>query len=722
MNRRDLIKLAASQTAMAALPSAVIASSASAEAENSPAAVTLKNAQFELSLTPRNGFQSKLVHLPTGTLLADGYYSYSFATPHFSEATQDASSVVLRGTTETGIAIQHRFTVDPTASWMEEAVELTNRGAMPLDLHDVRSGFVLPIPVEEGKVQGVWANYKLTAIPFRREPNGHRSQYADFTLSQILAGQYSSELWTMATTVTSAFASEGWAWTDGHQGFLISKFSPGDLEFAILDRVALPENEVGFRWGGIGIYRGNPEHGAWLLPGETHRFGVTRLTGYAGDWLQGFYTFRAEMEKSGQGVPQGFNPPIHWNELYDNKLWWLPGDEQNNPAMRKKYYTLESMKEEAAKARAIGCEALYMDPGWDTSFGSKIWDEARLTPYRSFTTMLATDYGLKSSLHTPLSGWCDPSSYPVAAHRLDRFGRRATWDPTRGFSESVLCGASQQYLTVTADRLKSLSQDGAAFFMFDGTAYHEECWDPDHGHQVPSRLEEHAQATCRLARMVHADFPNVLIEMHDPAVGGAAMRGCPIYYGYGHCPPGESVCQALGFDTVWAFELMWRPMQDLTSGRSIALYYYNLAYSLPLYIHIDLRTDNRNALVFWWNASTCRHLGIGGTHPDPAVRQAQKEGMVHYRRLKPYFASGAFYGIDEQTHVHSSREGQSAVVNCFNLDERPLEREIRFEPARLGLSPDKTYRFSGATLKRSGTDYVGLVSIPALGHRLIEVM
>ena len=50
------------------------------------------------------------------------------------------------------------------------------------------------------------------------------------------------------------------------------------------------------------------------------------------------------------GCPEGFNPPVHWNELYDNKLWWLPGDEQNNPEMRKKYYTLESMKEEAAKA------------------------------------------------------------------------------------------------------------------------------------------------------------------------------------------------------------------------------------------------------------------------------------------------------------------------------------------------------------------------------------
>ena len=236
--------------------------------------------------------------------------------------------------------------------------------------------------------------------------------------------------------------------------------------------------------------------------------------------------------------------------------------------MRKKLYTLDSMKEEAAKAKAIGCEALYQDPGWDTTFASKIWDESRLGSYASFTAMLQRDYGLKSSLHTPLSGWCDPSSYPIEAHRLDRFGERATWDPAAGFSLPVLCGASQQYLTVTNQRLHDLAKNGATFFMFDGTAYHEECWDPNHGHQVPSRLEEHTQATSRLARMVHTDSPQVLIEMHDQAVGGAPMRACPIYYGYSHCPEGEQFCQALGFDTVWAFELMWKPMEDLTSGRS----------------------------------------------------------------------------------------------------------------------------------------------------------
>jgi hypothetical protein len=355
---------------------------------------------------------------------------------------------------------------------------------------------------------------------------------------------------------------------------------------------------------------------------------------------------------------------------------------------------------------------LYMDPGWDTNFSSKIWDEARLGSYESFTTMLQRDYGLKSSLHTPLSGWCDPSSYPISANRVDRFGRRRMWIREKGFLDSPLCGSSEQYINTTADRLKTLAKGGAAFFMFDGTNYHEECWDPNHGHRVPARREEHDQARSRLARMVHAEYPKVLIEMHNPT---------PIYYGHGHCSEGEGACEGAGFDTIWGFELMWQPMQDLLSGHSIALYYYNLAYSLPIYLHIDLRTDNQNALVFWWNASTCRHLGIGGTHSDPAVRKAQKDGMTTYRRLKPYFAAGIFYGIDEQTHVHADAKTNTAVVNCFNLGKAAVDREIRFVPAQLGLPPGKNYQFSVAGFHRSGETYIGKVSIPAEGHTLIEV-
>ena len=90
----------------------------------------------------------------------------------------------------------------------------------------------------------------------------------------------------------------------------------------------------------------------------------------------------------------------------------VPGDQQDDPAMRKKYYSLDSMKEEAAKAKEIGCEALYMDTGWDTNFGRRSGTKSGLAHTSSFTTMLQRDYGLKSSLHTPLSGWCDPVSYP----------------------------------------------------------------------------------------------------------------------------------------------------------------------------------------------------------------------------------------------------------------------------------------------------------------------
>jgi hypothetical protein len=57
----------------------------------------------------------------------------------------------------------------------------------------------------------------------------------------------------------------------------------------------------------------------------------------------------------------------------------------------------------------------------------------------------------------------------------------------------------------------------------------------------------------------------------------------------------------------------------------------------------------------------------------------------------------------------------------LNLSNVPIEKEIRFDPAQLGLSSGKTYQFSGASFHRSGDIYVGKVSIPAEAHMLIEV-
>jgi hypothetical protein len=500
--------------------------------------------------------------------------------------------------------------------------------------------------------------------------------------------------------------------TDGRIGFLISKYSQQGMEWALLDRVALDQGRAGLRWGGFGIFEGDPERGAWIPPRESHRFGATRITAYSGGMTEGFYAFRTEMEARGQGCPKGFDPPAHWNELYDNKLWWLPNNGQDNPENRQKFYRLPDMQAEAAKAKDYHCEALYLDPGWDTNFASKIWDESRLGKLEDFVAMLRRDYGLRLSLHTPMSGWCNPTSYARETDRMSKGGSRV---------ERSLCGASDQYVNETFRRLDKLATDGATFFMFDGTIYAGECWDPKHRHPVPARREEHVQAMNQLARMVHNKHPRVLIEMHDQMLGGTTLRHVPTYYGYGERPAGARGPAAPGFDTVWAFELMWDPMTDLVGGHSIALYYYNLAYSLPLYIHIDLRTDNAQALMLWWNASTCRHLGIGGTHKDPQAKRAHQEAMAAYRRLKPFFAAGVFYGIDELTHVHRHPVDQAAVINCFNLESKSTRREFRFEPAKFGLDPNLPYKIVGGDSTRTSADYKIEVAIAGYGHTLVEV-
>jgi hypothetical protein len=682
---------------------------AAAAAGAPPDAQVMENPAFTVAISAaESGVQARVVHRGSGMVLADAPYSYSLGVPLAMRLEISHGKFTLEGIALGHIKVNHQIRVPEGQPWIEEEFAITNTGSQPVNLDRLRCGFVLPVRLADREAAGTLKDFRFTAIPYRREPSGDRHQYTDYTVGQVLSeprfyhlrapgnekrngARVNSTVWGNGLLQTESwdYASEGWCLTDGRRGFVLSKYSQDGMEWAILDRVPLSAGQIGLRWGGIGIYFGDPEHGSRLGPGETHRFGVTRLTACDGGLTEGFYAFRSEMESRGQGCPKDYDPPSHWNELYDNQLWWLPDGGAYEPENKKKYYTLKDMREEAAKAKEIGCEALYLDPGWDTSFASKIWDESRLGKLTGFVAMLNRDFGLKLSLHTPLSGWCDSSSYPRTMDRMGRDGRRI---------EGFLCGASRQYVDETVWRLDVLARDGATFFMFDGTAWCGECWDPNHGHPVPAVRHEHVEATNRLARQVHEKHPNVLIEMHGQILGGTYLRYVPTYYGHGNG----------GFDDVWAFELMWDPMRDLISGHSIALYYFNLAYSLPLYIHIDLRRDNTQALMLWWNISTCRHLGLGGTHKDPVARKAHKDAMTAYRRLKPFFASGVFYGIDEQTHVHRHPTESRAVINCFNLEDRPVTRALAFDPARFGLDPARRYEVPRE------------VTIPAYGHVLVE--
>ena len=245
---------------------------------------------------------------------------------------------------------------------------------------------------------------------------------------------------------------------------------------------------------------------------------------------------------------------------------------------------------------------------------------------------------------------------------------------------------------------------------FDSTQYSGPCYDKTHGHQVPSTREEHAKALLDLVQRVKRRYPHTLIEVHDFISGPSGVHYTPTYFNY---------ARPDSFDCLWGHEFMWNAMDDLLSGRALSLYYYNLAYSIPLYLHVNLKQDNENALLFWWYASTCRHLGVGGK-PGPRVWEADRRAMRAYLSRKRFFAQGEFYGLEETVHAHTLPDLRESVLNVFNLENKPVRKQISFCAADIGL-PAGPMQLEGAVLRQNGDRCVVDVSLPARGHLLLKV-
>lgn len=137
------------------------------------------------------------------------------------------------------------------------------------------------------------------------------------------------------------------------------------------------------------------------------------------------------------------------------------------------------------------------------------------------------------------------------------------------------------------------------FIMFDEMDWRGPCYDPKHGHHVPTTPLDHIMAVHRMAREVRRECPGVLIEVHDPVWPWHTSVYAPTYFQQGFGDNGA-------YDENWGFEYMWSCLDDLKSGRALSLYYYNLGCNIPLYLHITMAADNDNCLFFWWAASTVR--------------------------------------------------------------------------------------------------------------------
>ena len=607
------------------------------------------------------------------------------------------------------LAIEQTFMADAeTPDAISETLTVRNLGTQPVNNPDFLCGFGKTL-----KAAGNWTpdaeGTRFCEVPYRRDTDG---VVRDFPLRTVAETPGSYSGWFEPTVQTPSWGSEGWVMSAGAASLLVAKHNPDAMEWSLLTPVTPPNTMLCF--GGAGLWKhGSPEGFAPLAPGKRFTFGETQLRIVPGDWKPAYYAYRAYTESKGCRTPPGYNPPVHWNELYENGFFNAVSSHVPDanflknilPGMLKELYSLDAMKAQAAKAHELGCEALYLDPGWEGGANTHVWDAERLGPQESFAAMLRRDYNLALSLWVGLAGmpptYADPNVVPPEGRCMGKDGKRLP----------LLCVPSPVFQAAQKPLLTTLAQDGAVFLMIDSDQYTGPCYDPHHGHSIPSTREEHAAGVWDILHAVRQKYPRLYIELHDPVTGPSAIHYTPTYYRYAR-PHSQT--------ELWGHEFMWNSMGDLQSGHALSLYYYNLAYSIPLYLHIGLKSDNANALAFWWYASVCRHLGVGGQHPDPAVWQAHKSAMKTYLRLKRFFAQGVFYGLDETVHAHTLIAEKTSVMNIFNLTNQLAERAVSFRLSEIGL-PGSHASAEGATAQQAGDTVTLRVTVPAQGHALAIV-
>ena len=645
--------------------------------------VNLKERQIPLKISEGSYIYRAQVSESEDTLFSIQYLS----------VTVTGQNVTIRGKLA-GLDIEHNFYMPTDKPWFEEHIVLHNPGNSRISLSEFEMGFPLRIKDKEGKIIPELTEDRIIAVPFRHRADDKNGVINDHILTDIIekpGWEYRPNFMLLPFQHKTRYLhvrsrhhfSEGWAWIHGDRSIGIFSFNQEHLVYSVLSPVKTEEGTI-LRFGGACFLpvHSQPSAVTRINPGDSIDFGIMRYQSIPGSYNEAAYTYRAMLDEKGCRFPVGFNPPIHWEQLYDMEGAW------NN---RINNYTKSIIEKEAAKAVEYSCEALYLDPGWDTKFGTFLWGVEWLGPRKKFIDEMQSEYGLKVSLHTPMPPWSAIKGYEMGPSCVSDWpagSRRIA--PPETLSDTMrsgpeICMGSKQFLDEAEKRLLANCEDGVCYLMYDGTGWNGPCSDTTHGHPVPYLQEDHIRNCIDLVNIIHAKYPDVLIELHDMLDGGNTRRMTPVYYKYG---------LPLSYDENWGFELMWNPMEDIREGRDLAMYYYNLACNVPLYLHIDLRKDNEHCVMLWWFASTARHLGIGGTHKEVKVVEAQKAAMKYYREFDRFFKRGDFYGITEEIHLHVLPGEKAFVINMFNLSDNPRTITGKFDLKNAGLDKSLDYMAS----------------------------
>ncbi len=462
---------------------------------------------------------------------------------------------------------------------------------------------------------------------------------------------------------------EGVVFVENNKGFAVAK-QPSDRE-PVWIKVLSDNGNLLLGAASMSANRGFCDVISSQNGWSTIDFHPTQYLLFKGELEQGFYTYRKYMADCGVTMPDGYNPPVNYCIYYEcSRL-----DKENSALNGIEIRECHSMNKQvvcdmADIAKSLYCNLVYLDQGWDTHFGSLIWDEERLGTTEELVARIkekGLDIGILVEEHSSTDGFSDQ------LYIKGTDGNTVSGDPWHKFG---ICACSEEYGKIRLERLKKLSDAGIAFFSYDFHNY-TPCYSNEHGHSIPSTQFEHACSLAKNQALVKEICKGTLIESHDWQDAGIYYY--PVYmFGNGH-------------HERWGFEYMWHPMEDYRSGRLHNLYYYNLAYEKPMYMHMNLSGIGDNAEVFWYYASTIRHLGLGN-YSELALDKQQliKKVMRIYSLLRDYFAIGEFKGKGPLAHMHILKD-RGTVINLFD-DGKDNCGTIHFTLDDLGLKNVATYK------------------------------
>lgn len=446
-------------------------------ATDDPVPGTLSNRGYRLTVTLQaDGVQAVLDDRLLELRVADGPYLYRAVSkaPDGTEQTfarLEQARVAVRGDRLTihgrlgPLEVEHDFVLPETKPWMEERIRVKNPTAGRVAFETFEAGFQRRVADASGQVQPELQKDRWVAVPMRARATDPKGHVNDFAIADLLAApgyEPRVDKDQRYTQVPSPHRhSEGWAWSHGNGTLGLFVFNQENMLFSVVSVAKRPDG-AWLRFGGACMISGEPAALTRIEPGQTVDLGTVRYHSVKGGYTAAMYAFRALLDEKGCRFPPDYNPPVHWEQLYDMPEAWND---------RPQKYTRAIVEREAAKGRDYSCEALYLDPGWDTDFGTFLWGEGWLGPRRPFIDDMRAKYGLEVALHCPLATWMSHAyswgigavkTWPAAATRRPPVESLPEAEVTRLEVPAVLEGRRNLALRPGAKAsASSVYQDGA---------------------------------------------------------------------------------------------------------------------------------------------------------------------------------------------------------------------------------------------------------------------